>query len=133
MTVAIVLWLLSDQGIASQQQSRDRRGILQSRSCDFGGIDDAGLDHVFELVGGGVVAVVTGEFEDLLADDSTVFAGVVSDLSDRSPAGSQDDVVADGRVVAEFLGFDRTSGSQQSDSTTRNISLGWPAFRLGCR
>ena len=81
---------------------------MQSSPGDLGWVDDASLDHVNELVGCGVVAVVAFEFENFLADDSAVFASVVSDLRNRSTTGSQDDVVPDVFVVAELASFDCT-------------------------
>ena len=42
-------------------------------------------------------------FEHLLADDAAVLAGVVGDLRQRRPAGTQDDVVADLLVVRQAL------------------------------
>src|SRR2546425_2864841 len=39
----VVLRLLGDQGIAGEEQRRDRGGVLQRRSRDLGGVDDAAL------------------------------------------------------------------------------------------
>src|SRR5205085_11430906 len=48
----LILGYLGDGGFGSDQQSGDRRGILQSRANDLGWIDHAGLDQV--LVGFGL-------------------------------------------------------------------------------
>src|SRR5712691_6648081 len=91
----VVLRLLGDQGIAGEEQRRDRGGVLQRRSRDLGGVDDAALHEVFELARLGVVPLVAVQFEHLFADHSAVHASVVGNLSRGSTAGSHNDVVAD--------------------------------------
>ena len=49
--------LVGDDGLGGEEQRRDRRRVLQRRAGDLGGIDDAGLDQVLVLAGGGVEAL----------------------------------------------------------------------------
>ena len=41
----VVLRLLSDQGVASEQQGRDRGGVLQRGASHLGWVDDAEFEH----------------------------------------------------------------------------------------
>ena len=78
---ALVLFgLFGNQGIAGQQQSGYAGGVLQRGAGDFGGIDYAGLDHVFVDAGGGVVAHWALHIRHFFADYAAVLAGIVGDL-----------------------------------------------------
>ena len=68
-----------DEGVAGEQQRGDAGGVLQGGAGDLGGVDDAGFDQVFVLVGRGVVAFVAFAFGDVFGDDAAVLAGVVGD------------------------------------------------------
>jgi hypothetical protein len=52
-----LLRLVGDDGLGGEEQRRDRRRVLQRRAGHLGGVDDAGLDQVDVLAGGGVEAV----------------------------------------------------------------------------
>ena len=45
------------QRLGGEEQGGDRRRVLQRRASDLGRVDDAGLEEVLELAGGGVEAV----------------------------------------------------------------------------
>src|SRR3546814_7335545 len=57
---ASLFGLVGDHGLRGEEQGCDRRCVLQRRSGDLGGIDDAGLDQVLVLTGGGVEALGGG-------------------------------------------------------------------------
>src|SRR4051812_35122376 len=56
--VLVVFGLLGDEGVARQQQSCDARCVGQGGAGDLRGVNDAGFDEVFVLVGEGVEALV---------------------------------------------------------------------------
>src|SRR6266702_4735706 len=47
---------IGDQGLSGQDHRSNTSGILQSRACDFGRIDDTGINHINILVSHNVVA-----------------------------------------------------------------------------
>src|SRR5882724_8879546 len=47
---------ISDQGLSGQDHRSNAGGILQSRACDFGRIDDTSINHIDILVSHDVVA-----------------------------------------------------------------------------
>ena len=76
----IILGGVGDQGVGSQEQRADARGILQGITSHLGGVNDARLHQVGVLVLKGVVAEVGLAFGDLGNDDSAVLTGVFGDL-----------------------------------------------------
>ena len=87
---------LGDQHVGRQRQAADAGGVQQRGLGDLGRVDDADLEHVAVLAGGGVVAEAgVLVFQDLGDDDFAVFAGVVGDLPGRGLQGLGDDVEAD--------------------------------------
>ena len=52
----LLLGLVGDEALGGEDQGGDRRRVLQRRPGDLGRVDDAGLDQVLELAGGGVEA-----------------------------------------------------------------------------
>ena len=57
---------LGDHRFGGQEQAGDGRGVLERAAGHLGGIDDAGLDEVFVLAGGDVVAFVALALLDFL-------------------------------------------------------------------
>src|ERR1700734_786417 len=49
----LLLRLLRDDCLSGEEQARDGRRVLQSRTGDLRRVDDAGLEHVDVLAGGG--------------------------------------------------------------------------------
>ena len=82
---------------------RYARGVLEGGAGDLGGVDHAGFDQVFVLVGRGVVAFVAFAFGDAFGDDAAVLAGVFGDRRQRRAARADDDVVADLLVLRRSL------------------------------
>ena len=55
--VALFVGDVGDHGFGGEHQAGDRGCVLQSVAGDLCGVDDAGCDEVFELLGRGVKAV----------------------------------------------------------------------------
>src|SRR6185437_9380779 len=75
----VVLFLLgrfADHRFRGDHEAGDRGCVLQRRTGDLGRIQDAHLDHVAVLAGGGVVAVVALAFCDLGQHHGRLFAGI---------------------------------------------------------
>ena len=128
-----VLGLVGDDRLGGQQQSRDRRRVLQGRTGHLGGVDDAGLEQVLEHAGGGVEADVAGLALDLLDDDGAFEAGVVGDEPSRGLERRSHGRGAGGLVAVERLDDlgHRRAGAEQGGAAT-----GDHAFldgRTGCR
>src|SRR6266550_14669 len=92
----VLLLLLHDHALRGQQQSRDRRGVLERRAGDLGRVDDAGRHEVLEAVGLGAVAEVLVLRLLHLADDDRAFrARVLGDHADRLLERAAHDVDTD--------------------------------------
>src|SRR6185312_16149675 len=80
----VVLFLLgrfADHRFRGDHEAGDRCRVLQRRTRDLGRIEDAHLDHVAILAGGGVVAVVALALGDLVQHHRRLFAGVGDDFA----------------------------------------------------
>jgi hypothetical protein len=78
------LRLVGDDRFGGEEQGGDRRCVLQRRAGDLGGVDDAELDEVLVVAGGGVEALGAAEVADPLDDDAALEAGVLGDLLERA-------------------------------------------------
>ena len=88
--------LLGYHRLGRDQETGDRRRVLQRVPHDFRRIDDAGLDEVGELALLGIVAVVDVlAVQELADDDRAVGARVLGDLPQRRLQRLADDVDAD--------------------------------------
>jgi hypothetical protein len=74
---ALGLRLVSDHGFRGEEQSPNRRCVLQRGSNDLGRDADAGLDQVLVGLGGRVEAVGSLEALDLVDDDRSFDARVL--------------------------------------------------------
>src|SRR5688500_4862737 len=63
--VSFILRSLGDHHFSRQQQPRDRSCVLQRQARDLGRVEDAELEHVAVIAGGGVVAERALAFLDL--------------------------------------------------------------------
>jgi hypothetical protein len=114
-----------------------RRLAIEARSAarpgHLGGVDDAGLDQVLELAGGGVEAGGTGLALRLLDGDVALDAGVLGDpvgrRGERLPHGAG----AGGLVALELQLVDRSAGPEQRGAATGDDALldGRPGRREG--
>src|SRR3954469_10931230 len=75
----LLLRLLGDESLGGQHEAGHGRGVLQSGPDHLGGVDDAGLDQVLVLLGGGIEPEATLRVLHLLDDDRAIDAGVGSD------------------------------------------------------
>src|SRR5437764_8371229 len=90
------LGLLGYHRLGRDQETGDRRRVLQRVPHDFRRIDDAGLDEVGELALLGIIAVVDVlAVQELADDDRAVGAGVLGNLPSRPLEGPADDVDTD--------------------------------------
>ena len=72
----VFLWLrlLADSAVASEDEARDARGILQCSAINLGWCDHALLDEVAVLKRERVKAFIALEFLDLRYDNGALFA-----------------------------------------------------------
>src|SRR5690606_4958853 len=91
--------LLDDQGLGREEQGGDGGGVLQGGAGDLDRVDDAGLDQVRVLAGGGVVAAALVELGDLGDDHVALEAGVLGDPAQRLDGGPADHRDAGGLVA----------------------------------
>src|SRR3954453_6716145 len=120
---SVLLRLVGDDGLGGEEERRDGSGVLQRRAGDLGRVDDAGLDQVHVLAGGGVEAPAGVGVADLLRDDATLEAGVDRDLLQRRLERDAHDV-GTGRLVAlELELVERRGGLRESDATTGDDAL----------
>src|SRR4051812_47509208 len=119
-----LLWLVGDDGLGGEEERRDGSGVLQRRAGDLGRVDDAGLDQVHVLAGGGVEAPAGVRVADLLRDDATLEAGVDRDLLQRGLERDAHDVGTGRLVTLEVELVERDGrGLRESDATTGDDAL----------
>src|SRR5690625_3186178 len=118
----VLLGLIGDDHFGGQQQSADRRGVLQRSAGHLGRVDDAGCEHVFDvLVGRSVVTVLAvGALADVVHHDAAFGTGVGCDLAGRLLQGALQDAGAGLLVTVQGLGQFTYTGDRvdQRDATT---------------
>src|SRR5690606_25773390 len=104
-----------------QQQAGDGGGVLQGSAGHLGGIQDALLDQVAVLAGGGVVAERAGAVGHFVHDHAGFFAGVGDDGAQRSLDGAQDQLDAGILVgVVALQGGNSGAGADQGHAAAGN-------------
>src|SRR5580692_11048156 len=98
----VLLRLLRDDCLSGEEQARDGRRVLQSRTGDLRRVDDAGLEHVDVLAGGRVQALAWRQGLDLLHHNAALETRVHSDLLQRLLQGAAHDRRT-GRLVGNQL------------------------------
>src|SRR3954449_181889 len=93
--------LLGHQGLGGQQHARDRCGVAYRGARHLHRVDNAGLDEVDVLTGGGVEAVTLGQFAHLADDDIPLVTGVLRDPAQRLDQSRTDDGHADRLVTGK--------------------------------
>src|SRR4029079_8115544 len=114
---------LGDERFGGEHEGGDGRRVEQLRLRHLGRIDDARLDEVLHLAGGGVVAVVALLREELAHDHRALLAGGVDDLAGRLLEGAADDGDADLDVALGLDRLDRLGGAQQRDAAAGDDAL----------
>ena len=107
-----------------EEESRDRRCVLQSRAGHLRRVDDARGEHVDVLARCRVEALARGELGDLVRDDAGLEACVEGDLLQRSLDRDANDVRT-GRLVARERESVESLGARldQRDATTGDDAL----------
>src|SRR4051812_29795133 len=121
---AVLLGGLGDDRLGGEDVLRDRRGVLQRRARDHGGVDDARADEVDHLAGGGVQALARGGLADVVDDDRALVAGVLRDLAERLLERADDDLRARLLVLdVERVEVDRLDRLEQRHAAARHDAL----------
>src|SRR5580658_4492576 len=118
------------EGFGGEQETGNRGRVLQRRAGHLGGIDDAGLDQVFEVARSGVVAVVLVlGFKNLGYDNCAFFAGIGDDLTERLFERAAHDLGADLLIAFQSRDqlVDRGDGADKSYAASGNDAF------LDCR
>src|ERR1700693_2844755 len=79
----ILLLDLGDEGLGREHEAGDGGRVLEGVLGDLGGIDDPGLDHVFDLLAISVEAEVAALVLELVDDHRALGARVRHDLTGR--------------------------------------------------
>src|SRR6185436_4817773 len=98
-----VLRRFRDHDFRREQQTRNRRRVLQRETRDLGRIEDALFQHVAVLARARVVTVGTLARLDGVQDHGRVFAGVLDDLAQRLLDRARQDADADRLVFVRTL------------------------------
>src|SRR6201992_3587728 len=83
MAVLLILRSFSNHDLCREQQTGNGCSVLQRETRDLGRIQDARFEHVPELSRSRVVAERALAFLDAIQNNSSVFTGVVDDLTQR--------------------------------------------------
>src|SRR6266513_2563774 len=124
MAVLLVLRSLGDHDLGREQQSGHRGGILQRQPRHLGRVQNALLEHVAELAGGGVVTEGALAFLDAVEDHRGVLAGVVDDLAQRLLDRARENADADRLVLIRRLELvEHLLHTDQRDATAGHHAL----------
>src|SRR5579863_6198483 len=105
---------VGDEAFGGEEQTGDGGRVLQRAAGDLLGINHTGLDEVFVLARGHVVAFVALGLLDLVHDDAAFFTGVRGERAERSFHGALDDADTDGFVLVGALdAFDGRDGADE--------------------
>ena len=72
---------IGDKTLGGQEQACHRRGILQSRTGDFGRIEDTGFEHINIFTGGDVESFIAAAFFDTLDNHTALITAIDSELT----------------------------------------------------
>ena len=98
------LWLLGHHSLGGDEETSNRRGILQSRADDLGWVDDALFYEIAIFAGLGVIAEgIISRIEDLAGDHRAVLARILSNLAGGRLQRSPYDIDANLLVVISVL------------------------------
>src|SRR5688500_15186207 len=123
----VVLRRFRDHDFRREQQTRDRRRVLQRETRDLGRVEDALFQHVAVLAGARVVAIGALARLDGVQDNRGIFASVLDDLTERLFDGARQDTNADRLVFVRT--FELLEGLQRADQ--RNAAARDHAFFNG--
>src|SRR6266508_2267355 len=119
----LLLRLVDHQGLGGEQQGRDRGGVLHRRPGHLGRVDDAGLEQVGVLAGGGVEALGVAQVAHPRDHHGALVAGVLGDPVGRQLERPAHDLGA-GRLVADQVQLvQRGLGAQQGDPAAGHDAL----------
>ena len=121
----LLLGLLGNEALGGEHEASHRRRVLQRRTHDLGRIDDADLDEVLVLFGGGVEAECAFAALDLLDDDRAIDARVGGNLAQRFLDSATDDRCTDLLIALQRLD-ERVDGNRGANQ--RHTASGDDAF-----
>src|SRR3954466_5109775 len=122
-----VLRRFRDHDFRREQQTRDRRRVLQRETRDLGRIEDALFQHVAVLAGARVGAIGALARLDGVQDNRGIFTGILDDLTQRLFDRARQDANADRLVFVRT--FELLEGLQRADQ--RNAAARDHAFFNG--
>src|SRR5882762_6487667 len=121
----VLLLLLYHDALGREEQARDGGGVLQCRTGDLRGVDDARRHQILELIGLGVVAeVLVLRLLHLPDDDRAFSARVLGDDADRLLERAAHDLDAGLLIVIVTLGLvERLLTPEQRHAAPRHDAL----------
>ena len=118
----LLFLLLHDQGVGREDHRGDRRGVAQRGPGDLDRVDDAGLDQVLVVAGGGVEALPNRQLGHLGRHDVALEPGVLGDPPQRLGGGLADDrrtrrlVTGEGQLVDGRRSVDESGAASGDDA-----------------
>src|SRR3954468_13257643 len=120
----VLLGLFRDDRLGRQEQRRDRRRVLQSRTRHLRRVDDPRLEHVPILTGRGVQTLTQRQRTHPLGHNPALKAGVDRDLLERLLQRTPDDRGTSRLIALKLDLVERTrTRLQQRHTTTGNDAL----------
>src|SRR5262249_6762848 len=119
----LLLGLLGHQRLGGQHQRGHRRGILERAADDLGRIDDARLDQILVLLGGGVEPEGRLARLDPLDHDRSVDARIPGDLPQRLLERAQQDLDAVLTIVVELDLLEHRQAAQERHAAAPHHAL----------
>src|SRR3954470_4003972 len=120
----VLLGLFRDDRLGRQEQRRDRRRVLQSRTRHLRRVDDPRLEHVHILTGRGVQTLTQRQRTHPLGHNPALKAGVDRDLLERLLQRTPDDRGTSRLIALKLDLVERPRPRlQQRHTTTGNDAL----------
>ena len=115
----LILLGITDDALGGEEHAGDAGSVLQSHTCHFGRVDDAGSAEVLVAVCACVVAVVALLVLHVVDDDAAFQACILDNLTQRLFDGALNDADTRGLVgVLALQSFECADGADVSNTAT---------------
>ena len=115
---------VSNNRFCCQHQRRYRFRVFQSRTCNFGRINNASFNQVYIRIIFSIISMVTFALKYILDDDPRISTGVENDLTQWFLNGSTND------IYSQLLRSFQLKVIKNLTSTKKSNTSSWPATKL---
>ena len=120
---SLIFWTLGNHALGGQHEAGNRSGVLQSRTYDLGGVDNASFQQIFVLVSRGVEAEGALALANAVDDDAAFTAAVLGNPAHWLLDGAADDGDAVLLLLGELQAVQSGLSANQRYTTAGNNAL----------